>query len=87
MEQFIQVRHAQGIHNVEGEHNYQVYLSPTLFDAHLTPLGWAQVNSTTAVIVLVTFYISIHEINEYNLEYRFHSLLIFCFYWWMFCMF
>ncbi|XXG56745.1 hypothetical protein AAC387_Pa03g4079 [Persea americana] len=39
------VRHAQGIHNVVGEHNYQAYLSPALFDARLTPLGWAQVDN------------------------------------------
>ncbi|PKU61807.1 hypothetical protein MA16_Dca028365 [Dendrobium catenatum] len=38
-----QVRHAQGIHNVEGEKNHNAYLSPELFDAHLTPLGWDQV--------------------------------------------
>ncbi|CAD5193862.1 unnamed protein product [Musa acuminata subsp. malaccensis] len=39
------VRHAQGIHNVEGEKDYKAYLSPELFDAHLTPLGWDQVDS------------------------------------------
>lgn len=38
------VRHAQGIHNVEGEKDYKAYLSPELFDAHLTPLGWDQVD-------------------------------------------
>ncbi|THU45005.1 hypothetical protein C4D60_Mb02t13320 [Musa balbisiana] len=37
------VRHAQGIHNVEGEKDYKAYLSPELFDAHLTPLGWDQI--------------------------------------------
>lgn len=37
------VRHAQGIHNVEGEKNHDAYLSEDLFDAHLTPLGWEQV--------------------------------------------
>ena len=40
---YIQVRHAQGIHNVEGDKNYKAYLSPEYFDAHLTPLGWQQV--------------------------------------------
>nr|DAD22209.1 TPA_asm: hypothetical protein HUJ06_023672 [Nelumbo nucifera] len=39
------VRHAQGIHNVEGEKNSKAYLSPELFDAHLTPLGWQQVDN------------------------------------------
>ncbi|XP_058080332.1 phosphoglycerate mutase-like protein 1 isoform X2 [Magnolia sinica] len=39
------VRHAQGIHNVEGENNYQAYLSPDFFDAQLTPLGWEQVDN------------------------------------------
>lgn len=37
------VRHAQGIHNVEGEKDHKAYLSEELFDAHLTPLGWKQV--------------------------------------------
>ncbi|XP_020259724.1 phosphoglycerate mutase-like protein 1 isoform X2 [Asparagus officinalis] len=41
----IAVRHAQGIHNVEGEKDYKAYLSPELFDAHLTPLGWNQVDN------------------------------------------
>ncbi|XP_043809293.1 phosphoglycerate mutase-like protein 1 isoform X2 [Manihot esculenta] len=36
------VRHAQGIHNVEGEKDFSAYLSEALFDAHLTPLGWQQ---------------------------------------------
>ncbi|XP_008785315.1 phosphoglycerate mutase-like protein 1 isoform X1 [Phoenix dactylifera] len=39
------VRHAQGIHNVEGEKDYKAYLSTELFDAHLTPLGWDQVDN------------------------------------------
>ncbi|WCJ35653.1 Phosphoglycerate mutase family protein [Euphorbia peplus] len=39
------VRHAQGIHNVEGDKDYAAYLSETLFDAHLTPLGWQQVDN------------------------------------------
>lgn len=39
------VRHAQGIHNVEGEKNPDAYLSYDLFDAHLTPLGWQQVGN------------------------------------------
>ncbi|XP_050214867.1 phosphoglycerate mutase-like protein 1 [Mercurialis annua] len=39
------VRHAQGIHNVEGEKNHDNYLSETLFDAYLTPLGWQQVDN------------------------------------------
>ncbi|KAL2343881.1 hypothetical protein Fmac_005166 [Flemingia macrophylla] len=38
------VRHAQGIHNVEGEKNYKAYMNPAYFDAHLTPLGWNQVD-------------------------------------------
>ncbi|XP_062082702.1 phosphoglycerate mutase-like protein 1 isoform X1 [Humulus lupulus] len=39
------VRHAQGIHNVEGDKNYKAYLNPDYFDAHLTPLGWQQVDN------------------------------------------
>ncbi|EFH64510.1 predicted protein [Arabidopsis lyrata subsp. lyrata] len=39
------VRHAQGVHNVEGEKNHEAYLSEDLFDAHLTPLGWQQVDN------------------------------------------
>ncbi|XP_057976945.1 phosphoglycerate mutase-like protein 1 isoform X2 [Malania oleifera] len=39
------VRHAQGIHNVEGDKNYDAYSSPEFFDAHLTPLGWQQVDN------------------------------------------
>ncbi|KAF9624885.1 hypothetical protein IFM89_015439 [Coptis chinensis] len=37
-----QVRHTQGIHNVEGEKNHEAYISEELFDAHLTPSGWQQ---------------------------------------------
>ncbi|CAA0843323.1 Phosphoglycerate mutase-like protein 2 [Striga hermonthica] len=39
------VRHAQGFHNVAGEKDHSAYLSPELFDAHLTPLGWQQVDN------------------------------------------
>ncbi|KAF4381422.1 hypothetical protein G4B88_029777 [Cannabis sativa] len=39
------VRHAQGIHNVEGDKNYKAYLNPDFFDAQLTPLGWQQVDN------------------------------------------
>ncbi|KAJ7958878.1 phosphoglycerate mutase-like protein 1 [Quillaja saponaria] len=39
------VRHAQGIHNVEGDKNHDAYLSFDLFDAQLTPLGWKQVDN------------------------------------------
>ncbi|GAV62956.1 His_Phos_1 domain-containing protein [Cephalotus follicularis] len=39
------VRHAQGIHNVEGEKNPDAYLSEELFDAHLTDHGWQQVDN------------------------------------------
>ncbi|XP_047065164.1 phosphoglycerate mutase-like protein 1 [Lolium rigidum] len=38
------VRHAQGIHNVEGHKDVRAYLSPALLDAQLTPLGWSQVD-------------------------------------------
>lgn len=43
IDNWLQVRHAQGIHNVEGEKDFSAYLSEALFDAHLTPLGWQQV--------------------------------------------
>lgn len=39
------VRHAQGIHNVAGEKDHSAYLSEELFDAHLTTLGWQQVDN------------------------------------------
>ncbi|KAG6536334.1 hypothetical protein ZIOFF_001388 [Zingiber officinale] len=39
------LRHAQGIHNVEGEKDHSAYMSPEFFDAHLTPLGWNQVDN------------------------------------------
>ncbi|KAL1831423.1 hypothetical protein ACET3Z_001074 [Daucus carota] len=39
------VRHAQGIHNVEGDKNYKAYMSPEYYDAHLTQLGWQQVDN------------------------------------------
>ncbi|KAK7857048.1 phosphoglycerate mutase-like protein 1 [Quercus suber] len=39
------VRHAQGIHNVEGEKDHNAYLSYDLFDANITPLGWKQVDN------------------------------------------
>jgi hypothetical protein len=41
----LQVRHAQGIHNVAGEKDFSAYKSYDLFDAQLTPLGWSQVSS------------------------------------------
>ncbi|KAM3393060.1 hypothetical protein ACQJBY_013966 [Aegilops geniculata] len=39
------VRHAQGIHNVEGEKDFAAYKSQALLDAQLTPLGWSQVDT------------------------------------------
>ncbi|XP_059445389.1 phosphoglycerate mutase-like protein 1 isoform X2 [Corylus avellana] len=39
------VRHAQGIHNVDGDKNYKAYLRPEYFDAQLTQLGWQQVDN------------------------------------------
>ncbi|GFQ06968.1 phosphoglycerate mutase-like protein 1 [Phtheirospermum japonicum] len=39
------VRHAQGFHNVAGEKDHSAYMSPELFDASLTPLGWQQVDN------------------------------------------
>ncbi|XP_039139131.1 phosphoglycerate mutase-like protein 1 isoform X1 [Dioscorea cayenensis subsp. rotundata] len=39
------VRHAQGIHNVAGEKDHKAYSSPKFFDAHITPLGWSQVDN------------------------------------------
>ncbi|GAB2292062.1 hypothetical protein Dimus_026309 [Dionaea muscipula] len=39
------VRHAQGIHNIEGDKNYKAYIKPEYFDAPLTPLGWQQVDN------------------------------------------
>ncbi|MFS7949287.1 putative histidine phosphatase superfamily, clade-1 [Helianthus anomalus] len=39
------VRHAQGVHNVAGENDLTAFLSEELFDAHLTPHGWKQVDN------------------------------------------
>ena len=39
------VRHAQGVHNVEGEKDFAAYKSQALLDAQLTPLGWSQVDT------------------------------------------
>ncbi|KAE9587082.1 putative histidine phosphatase superfamily [Lupinus albus] len=39
------VRHAQGFHNVEGDKNYEAYLSYDLLDASLTSLGWKQADN------------------------------------------
>ncbi|MCL7026684.1 hypothetical protein MKW94_016046, partial [Papaver nudicaule] len=39
------VRHAQGVHNVEGEKDFSAYKSEEFFDAQLTPLGWQQVDN------------------------------------------
>ncbi|XP_018680031.2 phosphoglycerate mutase-like protein 2 isoform X1 [Musa acuminata AAA Group] len=39
------VRHAQGIHNKGHEKDHRAYSSPEFFDAHLTPLGWDQVDN------------------------------------------
>ncbi|KAL6885539.1 hypothetical protein ACP4OV_010318 [Aristida adscensionis] len=38
------VRHAQGVHNVEGETDHSAYMKPEFFDANITPLGWKQVD-------------------------------------------
>ncbi|KAM2022535.1 hypothetical protein PS1_044589 [Malus domestica] len=45
------VRHAQGIHNVEGEKDHAAYMSYDLFDAHLTPLGWSQIIANFNVVL------------------------------------
>ena len=39
----IQVRHAQGYHNVAGDIDYNAYMCHDYVDAALTPLGWKQV--------------------------------------------
>ncbi|CAN6234155.1 unnamed protein product [Urochloa humidicola] len=38
------VRHAQGLHNVEGDKDHSAYMKPEFFDACITPLGWNQVD-------------------------------------------
>ncbi|KAD6796303.1 hypothetical protein E3N88_07199 [Mikania micrantha] len=42
---YVMVRHAQGVHNVAGEKDHSAYMSEELFDAHLTTLGWKQVDN------------------------------------------
>ncbi|TYK29426.1 phosphoglycerate mutase-like protein 1 isoform X1 [Cucumis melo var. makuwa] len=39
------VRHAQGIHNVDGDKSYKAYMRPEFFDAHITQLGWQQIDN------------------------------------------
>ncbi|XP_010523258.1 PREDICTED: phosphoglycerate mutase-like protein [Tarenaya hassleriana] len=39
------VRHAEGIHNAAGEEDYSAYSSEEYADAHITPLGWQQVDA------------------------------------------
>jgi hypothetical protein len=39
----LQVRHAQGVHNVAGEKDHSALMKPDFFDASITPLGWNQV--------------------------------------------
>ncbi|KAL9321335.1 hypothetical protein ACSQ67_013174 [Phaseolus vulgaris] len=39
------VRHGQGIHNVEGDKDYDAYMKSEYFDAHITPLGWQEVDN------------------------------------------
>ena len=53
IKRYIQGRHAQGIHNVQGDKNYKVYMSLEYFDAHITPLGWQQVSSSHYVWIYV----------------------------------
>ena len=50
---YMQVRHAQGIHNVDGEKNYKAYMNPEYFDAQLTPLGWQQVETNCFYVVML----------------------------------
>lgn len=38
------LRHAQGVHNVEGDNDHSAYMKPEFFDARITPLGWNQVD-------------------------------------------
>ncbi|KAL4024290.1 hypothetical protein IC575_018075 [Cucumis melo] len=45
IKQYIQVRHAQGIHNVDGDKSYKAYMRPEFFDAHITQLGWQQIDN------------------------------------------
>ncbi|XP_022984822.1 phosphoglycerate mutase-like protein 1 isoform X2 [Cucurbita maxima] len=45
IKQCIQVRHAQGIHNVDGDKSYKAYMRPEFFDAHITQLGWQQIDN------------------------------------------
>jgi hypothetical protein len=57
----MQVRHAQGVHNVEGHKDVRAYLSPALLDAQLTPLGWSQVRFLVPFFVNWSPWISLNE--------------------------
>lgn len=62
----LQVRHAQGIHNVEGDKNYNAYINPDYFDAHLTPLGWQQVYLFKLLNNITTFFFNFFYLFSYN---------------------
>ena len=53
----IQVRHAQGYHNVAGDIDYNAYMSHDYVDAALTPLGWKQVISMLQLYPLMNCYL------------------------------
>jgi hypothetical protein len=58
----MQVRHAQGVHNVEGETDHSAYMKPDFFDARVTPLGWNQVSSFLLLSPALLFLLFIHKL-------------------------
>ena len=78
----MQVRHAQGIHNVAGEKDYDAYLSEELFDAHLTPLGWQQVCNGESLVKLLVFSIKGLKKNlAIGFIWNLLKILNLCFFW------
>jgi len=66
------VRHAQGVHNIEGEKNYKAYMKPEYFDAPLTPLGWQQVRGKKIMIlhhVLATLLVTLNSKFKRRLDW------------------
>lgn len=53
---YFQVRHGQGVHNVQGQNGPEALVSREFFDAQLSPLGWQQVITITDNLSLIIFY-------------------------------
>ena len=59
---YVQVRHAQGIHNIASDKDRYALSSDEFFDAQLTPLGWNQVPKFYVIIFLNKRYL--HKLTQ-----------------------